>query len=539
MPQRLCAIAALLVMLTIGSLVRSAPKDTPRGPVVACDGESLWFFEPSGVPENSRILVLHHGPGHGETEAEQASVVEDMPEASLAVDGRLYCVFRGRRDPSGGYQNRSVSTVRAEAFDPSTRSWRYEPSPRARTVADLPGYGRIGGLVAYGRDPLVLLVANPQPVQAGVDDARTAGEVDANSSGSLPRLFRLTLDRWEELALPEEIRERHHLALIGGARPILLASSIAAAGTESVAFTHGADGTWTSTSVNLDANRIFDSAEHDGQTYVAVQSEGGDTIGIFLLRLPHVYPIMQIEHPVRMTRLIALGPNLALADAPPEQDRLVVTPIDVERGKVSTPVELRRQLRPAFEDFSLLVLVGALLFASLIMFVFRPADPARMTVTLPPGSQIAEPRRRIVALLIDLLPAALLTGLLLDMPMAQVLDITRMPMRAHRLGDSWPMLLMFLVCIGHCTLCELLWGRTLGKALLDCWVVGIDGKRPRGVSILVRNAMKFVALCVPLLFLFVYINQYRQRLGDLAARTVVITHGERAEPTDGSLDRDA
>lgn len=539
--RKLCAIGALLMMLVLASIARSAPEDTSGGPVAVCDGENLWFFQAWGVSENSRIIVLHHGSGHAAEEAEQASVVEDMPEAALAVDGRLYCVFRGRRDPAGGFQNRSVSTVRAVGFNPSSRSWVYEPSPRARTVADLPGAGRIGGLVADGRDPLVLIVANPLSVEAEATGRGGApADSGADGSDSLPKLFRLTLDnRWEELALPDELRGPHHLALIGGARPMLLASPIDSPQDASTGYVLGTDGAWSASSVNLDANRVFDSAEHDGQTYVAVKSEGGDAIGIYLLRLPQAYPIIQIEHPTRLTRLISFGASLALAESSPERDHLIITPIDVEQGTIEAPLELRRQLRPAFEDFSLLVLVGALLFASLIMFIFRPADPTRMTVALPSGSRIAEPRRRIVALLIDLLPAALLSGLILEAPIAQIFDLTRMPMRAHHLSESWPMLLMFLVCVGHCTLSELLWGRTLGKALLDCWVVGIDGKRARVMSILVRNAMKFVALCVPLLFLFVYINQYRQRLGDLAARTVVITHGESVEASDASMDRDA
>jgi len=532
------AIAAMMVMLALGSPARGAPDETPGGPVAVSDGAHLWFFQAWRVPENARIIVLHHGPGHAEGEAEQASVVEDVPEAALAIEGRLYCIFRGKLDPAGGYQKRSVSTVRAEGFDRNSRSWSYEPSPRARTVANLPGDGRICGLVADGRSPLVLIVANPFSVDP--DGARTPADEGAASRGSPPRLFRLALEnKWEEIALPEQVREAHHLALTAGDRPTLIATPIDAPASVSEAFMLGTDGGWSAFSISLDANRVLDSAAHDGQRYVAMQTEGAGTIGIFLVRLPHVYPVITIESPARPARLISFGSGLALADMSPEEDRVILTPIDVEKGTVGAPLDLRRQLRPALEDFSLLVLVGALLFASLIMFIFRPADPARMTVVLPAGSRIAEPRRRIVALLIDLLPAALLSALILEMPITQIFDITRMPMRAHRLSEGWPMLLMFLLCIGHGTASELLWGRTLGKALLDCWVVGIDGKRPRVMSVLVRNAMKFVALCVPLLFLFVYINQYRQRLGDLAARTVVVTHGETTPVTDASIDRDA
>ncbi len=534
---RLCAV---LLTLSLAAIVHAAPEDTSRSPVAVCDGEHLWFFETSGSPENARVVVLHNGPGDEPQEAAQASVVEDMPEAALAVDGRLYCIFRGRREPAGGFQNRSVSTMRAESFDTRTRTWVYEPSPRARTVADLPGAGRLAGFVADGRNPLVLLVPRPKltdDAEPGLPDESHDG---ASTSPVLPKLLRLTLSQgWQEIALPEGAGGKQHLALISGVTPILLVSPHDSAGAGTFAHSLAADGSWTSVPVEIDARRVIDSTLYDGQTFVALRSEDGSRVEVVLLRGAHAYPIIQFQQSSREVRLINFGASLALAMAPLEGDRLIVTPIDVEKGELESSLELQQQLRPALEDFSLLVLVGALLFASLIMFIFRPADPARMTVVLPKGARIAEPRRRIVALLIDLLPSALLASLILDVPFTSVIDITHMPMRAHHLEQSWPMLLMFIVCIVHSTLSELLWGRTLGKALLDCWVVTIDGKRVGVTGVLVRNAMKFVALCVPLLFLFVYINQYRQRLGDLAGRTIVVTHHDGVEPSDASIDRDA
>gem|GEM_PF-6266570 len=528
-----------LLTLFVGMIARAAPQDAPRNPVAVCDGEHLWFFEASGSPDNARVVVLHHGPGDESQEAEQASIVEDMPEAALAVDGRLYCIFRGRREPAGGFQNRSVSTMRAESFDNRTRTWVYEPSPRARTVADLPGAGRIAGFVADGRDPVVLLVPRPKLVEEPQTASPDESQGESAAPPVLPRLLRLTLSQgWQEIALPDGVDGQQQLALVAGATPVLLVTPLKSSGANSLGYTLRADGTWSSEPIEIDAGRVIDSAVHEGQTFVALRSVDGGGIEIVLVRDAHAYSIMQIEQSSREVRLIDFGASLALAVAPPEGDRLIVTPIDVEKGELEPALEFQQRLRPALEDFSLLVLVGALLFASLIMFIFRPADPTRMTVTLPKGSRIAEPRRRIVALLIDLLPSALLASLILDVPFTQVIDITHMPMRAHHIEQSWPMLLMFIVCIAHSTMSELLWGRTLGKALLDCWVVTIDGKRAGVTGILVRNAMKFVALSVPLLFLFVYINQYRQRLGDLAGRTIVVTHHDGVEPSDASIDRD-
>ncbi|MCC6909408.1 MAG: RDD family protein [Phycisphaerales bacterium] len=519
---------ACLAALAFAVAAHAQASERPLAPVAVSDGQHVWFFQPAGIAENTRIIVLHHGPRHAKGQAEQASIVEDMPEAALAVDSRLYCIFRGKRNPAGGFQNRSVSTVRAEAYDPRSRAWVYEPSPRARTVADLPGAGRINGFVADGREPLVLLTAFAD-----------APQTEATEGGpGLPQLLRLALPRgeWEPVALPPDARDTDRFALLAGVRPILLVSAPSG---ESTAYSLESDSTWSAESVEVAAERIADSAVYDGQSYAALSTDAADELEIVLLRPPHVYPVARIKGLPPSTRLIDFGSSLALATAPPEGDRLSVTSVDVESGKTDEAVELRQRLRPAFEDFSLLVLVGALLFAILIMFIFRPADPARMNVTPPRGARVAEPRRRVVALLIDLLPSALLAGLVLDVPLKAVFDIAQMPMRAQHIEQSWPMMLMFLICIGHCTLSELLWGRTLGKALMDCWVVGTDGQRAKVAGVLVRNAMKFVALNVPLLFLFVYINQYRQRLGDLAGRTIVVTHHDGPEPSDASIDREA
>lgn len=524
----IAALGAVLATLALSWIAAAAPEDTPRHPVAASDGEHMWFFERAGSVDSSRVNILHHGPGHRELDAEQASVIEDMPEAVLAVDGRLYCIFRGKRNPDGGFQKRPVSTVRAEVFDPSSRSWKFEPWPRARTVASLPGGGRVAGFVADGREPLVLLVENPE--WARIADG------DASPEPSLPRLLRLAVTEWKEIELPEAVRQEQHLVLIGGARPTILARDETSQGVQSIAYTLNPDQSWSASAVAIDPDGFVASTQHEGQTYIATRTGAAGRIAVSLVRPPHVYPVLELDYAASDPGLIAFAHHLALAQAPPENDRLILTRLDVQTGEVEQPVVYRRRLRPALEDFSLLVLVGALLFSFVVMLVFRPADPSRMNVALPGGARIAEPRRRVVALLIDLLPSALLSGLILGVPLARVLDLSHLPMRAHQVDEGVPMLLMFLICVVHSTLSELLWGRTLGKALLDCWVIGIDGKRASVSAVIVRNAMKFVALCVPVLFLFVYINQYRQRLGDLAARTVVVTHGEEAGSTDRPAD---
>jgi uncharacterized RDD family membrane protein YckC len=188
---------------------------------------------------------------------------------------------------------------------------------------------------------------------------------------------------------------------------------------------------------------------------------------------------------------------------------------------------------PRLEDFSLLVLIFALLLATIVMYLFRPAEAAKAKIEIPTGMVISEPRRRLVALIIDLLPSALITGIVLQMPMNSIFSIAAMPMLAHQWTQAWPAILVLLVTIVHETIGEVTTGRTLGKWMVNCMVIGTDGKPARILWVVVRNVMKFVALLVPVLFLFVYLNPYRQHLGDLVGRSIVVTARDQAgQPPD-------
>ena len=92
----------------------------------------------------------------------------------------------------------------------------------------------------------------------------------------------------------------------------------------------------------------------------------------------------------------------------------------------------------------------------------------------------------------------------------------------------------FAVSIGYGILFEWVWrGQTLGKRLFRLRVVDVEGMRLQFNQIVVRNLLRFVdALPV---FYFVggvtcWLNAKCQRLGDLAANTVVIRSPRLAAP---------
>ncbi|MCB9933051.1 MAG: RDD family protein [Planctomycetes bacterium] len=87
-------------------------------------------------------------------------------------------------------------------------------------------------------------------------------------------------------------------------------------------------------------------------------------------------------------------------------------------------------------------------------------------------------------------------------------------------------LVTLLVLSIYGMVCELLWGRTFGKALFRLRVVDADGEAPAAWRIVVRNALKvfelihWAVLLIPMGLMMMTGKQ--QRLGDLAAGTFVI-----------------
>jgi uncharacterized RDD family membrane protein YckC len=64
-------------------------------------------------------------------------------------------------------------------------------------------------------------------------------------------------------------------------------------------------------------------------------------------------------------------------------------------------------------------------------------------------------------------------------------------------------------------------------------VVKIDGSRPGRGAIVIRNLLRIVELWMILLLLVVVISPLRQRVGDVAAGTVVV---EKRQPDEGDAE---
>lgn len=87
-------------------------------------------------------------------------------------------------------------------------------------------------------------------------------------------------------------------------------------------------------------------------------------------------------------------------------------------------------------------------------------------------------------------------------------------------------LMSFIASIGYAILLEWFWrGQTLGKRILRLRVVDIGGLRLQFSQVVIRNLLRFVD-SMPLFYVVggvtCLLNRHAQRLGDIAANTVVV-----------------
>lgn len=146
-----------------------------------------------------------------------------------------------------------------------------------------------------------------------------------------------------------------------------------------------------------------------------------------------------------------------------------------------------------------------------------------LTIRTPEGIEfsmpLAGPISRFLALVVDMLSISVAL---------KTLSIAFHVLSAiqRELGLSLQLLAAFVVGIGYAILLEWVWrGQTLGKKLLRLRVIDEQGLRVRFSQIVVRNLLRPVDI-LPLFYmvggLFCMLHGHGQRLGDIAAGTVVV-----------------
>lgn len=164
------------------------------------------------------------------------------------------------------------------------------------------------------------------------------------------------------------------------------------------------------------------------------------------------------------------------------------------------------------------------------------ARASTLTIRTPEGVDfalpLAGPAARFLAWLLDF---AIISVTVSTLGVAlSLLDLVSLD-----LARALMVLLFFAVQIGYGLGCEWFWrGQTIGKRLLRLRVVDAAGLRLQFSQIALRNLLRFVDL-LPAFYLVgglaTLLNARAQRLGDLAAGTVVIRPPQSGPPDLGQL----
>lgn len=218
-----------------------------------------------------------------------------------------------------------------------------------------------------------------------------------------------------------------------------------------------------------------------------------------------------------------------------------LTAIDLQGQTTLPPMTMAVEAEhPIAEAADYIILLGVVTMSTILLFTFWRRDPTANQLSLPDDLALSDLMRRGLAGLIDLTPGLLVATAAFDLPLGEV--YARWPGRGQgATGDLMvPGLTAIGVVVAHTALLEIFTGRSLGKFATGLRVTTLTGDRPKAWQLLTRCLLKAFDLVAYLLLILPIISPYRQRLGDMVARTVVVTKAPPPEndPAKADGDRD-
>jgi uncharacterized RDD family membrane protein YckC len=184
------------------------------------------------------------------------------------------------------------------------------------------------------------------------------------------------------------------------------------------------------------------------------------------------------------------------------------------------PIDLPTPIKPPESDMGWLSALAAALLTVVVINSLRRRDAMTSEEIEDAGLRIAPHGQRLLAAFIDGLPVILTVGYLsANYEMDEVIDSKQL--------QFYLAVAAYLI---HTLVFELIFGWSIGKKMADLRVVMADGAKPTPKALLIRNLLRIVDLVLPLAMLLVLISPLHQRVGDMAAETIVVTSQRPREP---------
>ncbi len=531
------ALAAIALLLAHPALA-AAQSDTPATPHLAAFPSATGFADATGgeghawfaVPTAEGAWLLHvppRGGGANDGRVRVATHFLEMPLLLAARNDRAWALFAPEPATQGGDATQAVQTHRilevAVSLSPSGDEWRtVNAQERPGVIESLVVAGRVAGLAGSSLG-LVALVEDAE--------ARSIQRVGPGGweSLALPEGVASITQAWRLMPSPQGIA----LARVEGrgsamALRVRLAEGVRSPGDQGLV--------WKELRFSFDP--LLDTWREDESAWSGAVIEGGAVVARRTSEKAWVVRRLDGGSDTVISRL-ELAPDLPVSGAllassrrwvnlwsatpvaqPPPRSASaeetkrskringpwVPARLSIQESSIDTGRELFRgpvALKGLADSREFRVLLGFIFAVSavVLLFVLRPTETPR-AFGLPPGLSLAPPERRWLAALLDFLPAAAASARVTGLWDASGIDTGAI---------TTTILLAMLLSAGHCTLAEWIAGKSFGKALTGCEVVGVrferhatgddSGKRvelvpivrrPRFWQALTRNLMRWL-----------------------------------------------
>jgi len=323
------------------------------------------------------------------------------------------------------------------------------------------------------------------------------------------------------IELPEATRDSRTLALLGMDKTLMLLTAV-----EEAEETPAAEGTET---FPADGPDFHPTA---GQWAARIWFFDGDTFDhnrVHTATGPMTWSPTELPQAARWGDYIQLawGQRDTLRSARLDPSGLMTAPADIDAMSQSNP-QAAMEVHHWF-------MMGVMAAVILLTLFAKPSGPPRPFL-LPPHMQPGRLGRRLIATMLDVLPCQAIGLKIAGWDEAveglQAIAHHMQPTAGNSAAYVAMMVTMSLLLL-YGTLAEWKLGTTFGKRLMGLCVIGDEGKPVTFRAVALRNAMKLLELfwvMLPLALIFAVITRYRQRLGDVFARTTVIDRATLEAP---------
>lgn len=410
-----------------------------------------WVF----VSESeSRGWLLHLANEWEPGVAEAIRGVTSPPEAIGADGNGLLIVFPAGVESEG--DGRSTRPVRSFVVLPGEEEGTFRIA-RESLLPALPARGAVASIARVG----------------GKWHALMSGPPARGASSDSTTLLREGEQAWEPVDLPRGVRNSHWNSMAIGRQGGRLVFAAVDADGLVLAARRSTNGVWTSRTIEAPGPGELVYGE-EGRL-ILIARVGPTEHRLWILRSEVFAPLGTISTEANEVTALPMRDRIECVWRDPLANGRILSESLGWTGSVlspASPVSLEPPLSARHLEALVVILISVVV--SIGVFVFQPAvhDPPP---SLPEGTALAGPGRRMGAFALDFIPAVAIASLVWRLEFWEVLDPARI---LHSPQGIWPLLTSLVLFAVLGALSEAFWGTTPGKWATGCRVADPGGGKP-------------------------------------------------------------